>query len=193
MSDSATRRTFLQVAGSTGAAWLLADVVLVRDALAHAIKQRTLPPPYAFEALTAAQAADLEAVAMRVIPSDDTPGAREAGVIHFIDRALTTFNANQKPVFDEGLADLNRRTRDRWPGVASFAALQPARQDELLRSIEQTPFFQSARFAVLAGMFSDPSYGGNRDYVGWALLGHVHQPAFQPPFGWYDAEANRGG
>jgi gluconate 2-dehydrogenase gamma chain len=193
MSDSATRRAFLQAAGSAGAAWLLADVVLVRDAFAHALRQRTLPPPYPFEALTAAQAADLEAVAMRIIPSDDTPGAREAGVVHFIDRALATFNADQKPVFEEGLADLNRRTRERARGIASFAALQPERQDELLRSIEQTPFFQSARFAVLAGMFSDPSYGGNRDYVGWSLLEHVHQPGFQPPFGYYDAESNRGG
>lgn len=193
MSDNATRRSFLQAASTAGAVWLLADVVLVRDAIAHAIRQRTLPPPHRFEALTAAQAADLEAVAARIIPSDDTPGAREAGVIHFIDRALATFNAGQKPVFDEGLADLNRRTRQKWRDIPSFAALDVARQDELLRSVEQTPFFQGVRFAVLSGMFADPSYGGNRDYAGWTLLGHVHQPAFQPPFGWYDAQENRRG
>ena len=56
---------------------------------------RTPPSQAAGEAtlsfLTAAEAADVEAVAAQIIPTDDTPGAREAGVVHFIDRALATF------------------------------------------------------------------------------------------------------
>ena len=35
-------------------------------------------------------AAEIEAIAARIIPSDATPGAREAGVVYFIDRALST-------------------------------------------------------------------------------------------------------
>ena len=41
--------------------------------------------------LSAAEAADVEAVAAQIIPTDDSPGAREAGVVYFIDRALATF------------------------------------------------------------------------------------------------------
>ena len=41
--------------------------------------------------LSAAEAADIEAVAAQIIPTDDSPGAREAGVVYFIDRALATF------------------------------------------------------------------------------------------------------
>ena len=37
------------------------------------------------------EAADVEAVAAQIIPTDDSPGAREAGVVYFIDRALATF------------------------------------------------------------------------------------------------------
>jgi gluconate 2-dehydrogenase gamma chain len=191
LTDPASRREFLRAAGATGAAWLLADLVVLEDAFAHATRRRNADPPHRFEALTAEQAADLEAVCSRILPSDGSPGAKEAGVIHFIDRSLATFNASQKPLFDEGIANLNRRAAQRWPGTAAFAALTPERQDQLLRAIENEPFFQAARFATLVGMFADPSWGGNRDYVGFTLLGIDHQPIYQPPFGWYDAEANR--
>ena len=37
-------------------------------------------------------------------------------------------------------------------------------------------------------MFSLPEYGGNRDGVGWKLLGFEDQHVFQPPFGYYDRD-----
>jgi hypothetical protein len=45
----------------------------------------------------------------------------------------------------------------------------------------------------VAGVFSDPSYGGNRDHAGFTLIGMEHAAAYQPPFGWYDAEYAKGG
>jgi gluconate 2-dehydrogenase gamma chain len=186
LDDIASRRTFLQAAGSAGALWLLAEAALAREALAHAVRQRALPAPR-FETLRADQAAGLETVAMRIFPSDGTPGAKEAGVIHFIDRALSTFAANQKALLEEGIADLDRRAAAKWPGTSSFATLPAERQDELLREIEATPFFQALRFLTIAGMFSLPDWGGNAENTGWTLLGQDHQPFYQPPFGWYDA------
>jgi gluconate 2-dehydrogenase gamma chain len=79
------------------------------------------------------------------------------------------------------------------PGATSFATLTPAEQDAVLHEIEQTPFFQTVRFHTIVGTFAVPTYGGNRDYAGWHMLGFEHQPAFQPPFGFYDAEVNRRG
>jgi gluconate 2-dehydrogenase gamma chain len=193
MTDQVTRRAFLAAAGAAGAVWLTADPDLVQAAVAHARKAVASPPPYRFDALTAAQAADLEAVTMRILPSDGTPGAKEAGVIHFMDKSLATFAADQKPQVVAGLDDLNKRVKAKWPGTASFAALTAAQQDELLKTIEQTPFFGQIRFITVAGMFANPSYGGNQDQAGWKLLGFEAHGIYQPPFGYYDAEVMKGG
>ncbi len=169
MSDQVTRRAFLAAAGAAGAAWLVADPDLLHAALVHGRRTVALPPPYRFDALTAAQAADLGAITMRIFPSDGTPGAKEAGVIHFIDKALSTFGAPQKDFVVGGLADLNQKVTAKWPGQASFSALSPEQQDEMLKTIEKTPFFGQTRFATVVGMFGNPSYGGNTGEVGWKL------------------------
>ena len=192
-ADQLSRRAFLAAAGAAGAAWLAVDAETLQAALVHARRTVALPPPYRFDALTAAQALDLEAVAMRIFPSDGTPGAKEAGVIHFIDKALSTFAAPQKDDVLKGLEDLNQRAGAKWPGTTSFAALAAGQQDELLKEIEKTPFFGQTRFATIVGMFGNPSYGGNQDQVGWKLLGFEAHGIYQPPFGWYDAEAAKGG
>jgi hypothetical protein len=57
-----------------------------------------------------------------------------------------------------------------------------------LTSIEQTPFFNTTRLLTLLGMFSLPEYGGNRDGVGWKLIGFEDAHVFQPPFGYYDRD-----
>ena len=193
MQDRLSRRTFLAAAGAAGAAWLVADPALVHAALEHARQTAATPPPYRFAALTSAEAAGLEAIAMRILPSDETPGAKEAGVIHFMDKALATYAAERKAPVLAGLADLDKRARARWPGTASFAALTPARQDELLKTREKSEFFKEMRDASVIGMFANPSYGGNQNQVGWKLLGFQAHGVYQPPFGYYDAEARKGG
>ena len=193
MSDQVSRRAFLAAAGAVGATWLFADPAQLQAALAHARKTVLQPPPYRFDVLTPAQAADLEAICMRIFPSDGTPGAKEAGVILFIDKSLATFAAPQKDFMLGALTDLNKKVAAKWPGTTSFSALTPAQQDEYLKSIEQTPFFGQTRFASCVGMFGNPSYGGNQGEVGWKLLGFESHGIYQPPFGYYDAEARKGG
>ena len=164
----------------------------VEDALAWATEQATTGKTAALKALTPAQATVVDAVAARIIPAvDGRPGAREAGVVYFVDRALATFNAEQKTLYADGVADLNRRAAAAHTGAASFAALTPAQQDALLHEIEQTPFFQTARFDTIVGTFGHPDWGGNRNHAGWRLLGFEHRPVFEPPFGFYDADVNR--
>lgn len=193
MSDQVTRRGFLAAASAAGSAWLLADPALVQAALAHARHAVAAPSAVRFDVLTSAQAADLEAICVRIFPSDGTPGAKEAGVIHFIDRSLATFAAPQKEFMVNALADVNKKVAAKWPGTSSFVALPAERQDEYLKSIERTPFFGQTRFAACVGMFGSPSYGGNEGEVGWKLLGFQSHGIYQPPFGYYDAEAQRGG
>ena len=193
--DLLNRRTFLRAAVAAGAAWTAADLLAVEDALAWAADQTARQGSGGgFAALSAADAEAIDALTARIIPSvDGRPGAHEAGVVFFIDKALATFNAGQKKTYADGVRDLNRRASSKWKGSETFAKLTPAQQDELLREIEKTPFFQAARFDTIVGTFALPTWGGNRDYVGWHMLGLDHQPRFQPPFGEYDAEVNRRG
>ncbi len=192
MMDMHSRRAFLRAAMTAGVAWAAADLAQVEDALAWAAQRPATGQPQA-SALTSAQAATVEALVARIIPAvDGRPGAREVGAARFIERALATFNAGQRRAYADGLADLDRRAAAAEPGAAGFAVLQPARQDDLLRQIEQTPFFQMVRFDTIVGTFALPTYGGNDAHAGWHMIGFEHQPRFQPPFGYYDAQAGRG-
>jgi gluconate 2-dehydrogenase gamma chain len=190
MSDSFSRREFVVVAGSLGAVWLLADAAERREAVAHAAHQAGQAQP-TLTVLTREQAAEIEAFASRIIPTDDTPGAREAGVVYFIDRGLTTWAKDQLPAFTEGLDKLRRDVEAKFRGQTRLSALTPAQQDEVLRSIEQTSFFGLMRYATIAGMFSLPSHGGNRGFAGWKLVGQESALEFKAPFGWYDTPGNR--
>ena len=136
--------------------------------------------------LSAAEAADVEAVASQIVPSDDTPGAREAGVVYFIDRSLATFFARLAGDYRAQLAAFQAAFRQRHPSAGSFASLPSERQLEYLKEIDQTPFFTTTRLLTLLGMFSLPVYGGNRNGAGWKLLGFEDAHLFGAPFGYYD-------
>ncbi len=186
-----TRREFIaDSAGALGGAWLWLRLpsfgllaACARDAA------RTEAPP---QALTPDEFATLRAVAARLLPSDEaSPGAEEAGAAWFVDAALTThFPALLEPV--RGLlssVDERARVQD----AARFARLDAARQDALLRDVETDPGFGPTRTLVLAGVFSDPVHGGNRNSAAEQILGYRHEGVYQPPFGYYDAEAGRSG
>jgi gluconate 2-dehydrogenase gamma chain len=138
--------------------------------------------------LSAAEAADIEAVSSQIIPTDDSPGAREAGVVYFIDRALATFLSQLAGDYRAQLAAFQAAFHERRPSAASFASLASDQQVEYLKRIDQTPFFNTTRLLTLLGMFSLPTYGGNRDGVGWKLLGFEDAHVFRPPFGHYDRD-----
>lgn len=184
MLDLHDRRSFLRAAAA-GALWAAADLLDVEAALAWAGAQKGKQADAAFSVLTAAQGKALDAMTSRIIPAvDGRPGAHDAGVVYFIDKALATFNAAQKDLYVEGVRHL-----DEQAGTSTFAALAAPQQDDILRAVERSPFFQAVRFDTIVGMFALPTWNGNRAYAGWHMLGLEHQPQFQPPFGYYDAEA----
>lgn len=146
----------------------------------------------AFTALTEEEAQEFHAIAARIIPTDETPGATEAGVIYFIDNVLGNDREAEHEVLREGMRELQVAAAVNY-NASYFHELEAEQQDQLLREVEQTPFFGTMRFLTIAGMFSLPEYGGNRDKVGYQLIGFVDQHAWQPPFGYYDADyAERG-
>src|SRR5206468_4830633 len=84
LHDPTSRRDFLAASGvALATLWLTADPEEVRASLNHAAHAAASPTSIALEALSPEQAADVEAIAEQIIPTDDTPGAREAHVINF--------------------------------------------------------------------------------------------------------------
>ncbi len=137
-------------------------------------------------------AAEIEALAAQIIPSDETPGAREAGVIYFIDRALATFEEDKRELYRKGLAALQAKRAEMYPGSRDIAGLAPEQQQALLRAVEKTEFFEQLRMHTILGFLGSPTYGGNRNRVGWKLIGFEDRASFEPPFGYYDSHAGEG-
>jgi gluconate 2-dehydrogenase gamma chain len=124
----------------------------------------------------------LRAVVARLIPADATgPGAVEAGAVAYIDRALAGALSASRETYRRGLAALDRYARSSRGGP--FRTLSPTDQDSVLVDVETGAATEgagfdgsSAAFVALVrahtwqGMFGDPFYGGNRDFIGWDLL-----------------------
>ena len=83
MQDALSRRSFL-VSGVTGlsTAWVAANWPAALAAAQHARASTQSGVPPKFEFFTPEQAAEIDALTACIIPSDETPGAREAGVVY---------------------------------------------------------------------------------------------------------------
>jgi gluconate 2-dehydrogenase gamma chain len=174
------------------------------------------------------QRATVAAAMARMIPTDDAPGAREAGTIDFLDRYLSgvgyvfakpdgsgfeTLEGKQAWAWEQrinalrdtyvaGIAELDDLSRTRFD--AEFVALTGDQQDRVLTELEQPAQEQEEQVAddlvraawtppepalqqsvieiglgfvpLLAlhtrqGFYADPIYGGNRERVGWDVIG----------------------
>jgi gluconate 2-dehydrogenase gamma chain len=171
--------------GSLGSlAW--ASIAAAREHAHEAVLKRNAVE---FEFFDAHNAAEIEAIATQILPSDDGPGAKEAGVIYFIDRALKTFDTDKQEVYRNGLREIEDIRKSLFPQSESIASLSNQQQIELVRSIEKSEFFEVVRTHTVLGFLGNPSYGGNRGKVGWTYIGFEDRMAFEPPFGYYDREA----
>ena len=81
-----SRRAFLRVISGALGAWLTLDLSKVAHAAQEARRAQEAAGEAAIFFLSKAEFADVEAIAAQIIPTDATPGAREAGVALFIDR-----------------------------------------------------------------------------------------------------------
>ena len=187
-----SRRSFLvESLSGIGAAWFATNYAGILATGDYVLEAAQSGRPTTFSFFTPEQAADVEAMAAQIIPADSTPGAREARVVHFIDRALTTFEAERKPDYVTGLAELQAQTRQLFPAATRFSALNSGQQIQVLTAIERTPFFNLVRTHTISGFFASPIHGGNADKAGWKLVSYDDSLKFTPPFGYYDARPSR--
>jgi gluconate 2-dehydrogenase gamma chain len=83
--------------------------------------------------------------------------------------------------YREALAALDRACKAKYVGKA-FAELPDSDMDAVLKGLESgdlkldgvdgKSFFEQAVKDVQMGFFADPIYGGNRDMVGWKMIGY---------------------
>jgi gluconate 2-dehydrogenase gamma chain len=136
----------------------------------------------ALESLSASQAATVNAVVARFIPTDaNGPGATEGRVGVYIDRALGGALSFYKQTYDNGLDQVDDYAQRRFG--ATFVDLPGTQQDAILTSMQTgkaagfEPDGGSSFFALLLqhssqGMFGDPHWGGNYNFAGWDLIGY---------------------
>ncbi len=174
--------------------------------------------------------AAIEAAAARIVPSDEGPGAREAGVIEYIEGLLATddvdtdvsprekkeyanfvlgsmggrteeqqatlfklngLGSRHRQAYRDGVVELDRLAAGLRSG-ADFCGLDDAGQDQVLGILDERndPFFTLLLTHTMEGFYGHPRHGGNKDRVGWQVLGYPG-PSFphgnESPYGWYDA------
>ncbi len=186
-----SRRQFLQSAGSlSGIAYLrFTGPALVGIAQAASAANSESAP---YRVLGGAEAADLKAIAARIIPTTDTPGATEAGVIHFFDNAFADEMSDQLDAARAGLAEFNVAFKNAVPSSGRFPDVDADAQDAFLHTQDTSEFFALVRLMTIYGFFSMNHYGGNNNHVGWDLIGFEgHHGAWTYPFGYYDAEHSK--
>jgi hypothetical protein len=144
-------------------------------------------------ALTPKQAQLVEAIAGRIFPTTETPGAVEAGAVYYIDRALAGPYQHFVGTYRRGLRAIEKHSKSEFGH--SFVELPEERRDAVLSDLEAgklkdlhhgAEFFDLLRCHILEGVFGEPSYGGNREMIGWRLVGFPGQQ-----FGYPDTYINR--
>jgi gluconate 2-dehydrogenase gamma chain len=201
-----SRRAFL--VGAAVGAGAVAGATFVPDALSQTHEQRTTATAPAADAhasgpghgafLNDEDAATIAAFTDRLMPgAPGMPGARDAGVLNYIDLALSGAYADLQDFYRRGLAALDAHCRTTYK--APFVQLAAAQQDEVITALadgktsgftwpSQQAFFNTLRTHTMEGMFADPIYGGNKDFAGWRLVGF---PGAQPEFSRADMESRQ--
>jgi gluconate 2-dehydrogenase gamma chain len=156
---------------------------------------------------TVQEAKVVMAASERIFPADESgPGATQASVLVYIDRQLAgpygtdKYRYRGEPFFDSvpehGYQGREKPQQTYRAGIASlgadFLALESAKQDERLKAIEKSCFFQLLRQHTIEGLFCDPMHGGNADLIGWQMLGYPGpQMSYRGVIGEYNGVAYR--
>ena len=193
-----SRRDLLRTAGAAGAAALIPDAVgaVTEDTPSNASPAATTEPAGSLAPsatapltagpltnLTASETEILSAMVDRLIPTDELgPGALDAGVLQYIDRALSEAESDAADEYRSGLAALDAYSR--YTRGGPFVDLSTVDQDSVLIDVQlgaatgagvgfqgsSGSFFNMVKSHTWQGMFGDPKYGGNVGFAGWDLV-----------------------
>lgn len=198
-SKGLSRRSFLSnTARATGGVVTLG--VLSRAGVLDA--QEDVPYEHAWQNLDAHQGRTVDALTRMIMPSDDNgPGAAEARVVVYIDRALGAHRADYRESYTAGLDAFDRYCRDTLE--SGFVDLSARDRRRALMGIDRArsprawpqdapmgarDFLRMVATHTMEGMFCDPVYGGNYRETGWKLIRFPGRAPFgyDPPFSEFD-------
>ncbi|MXX62785.1 MAG: gluconate 2-dehydrogenase subunit 3 family protein [Holophagales bacterium] len=191
-AETLGRRRALQVIGGAAALPFLPAELFANPHIAHLHlhpQQETGGEPQPLAVLTEHQGATLNAIAERILPTTDTPGAGDAGIPAFVDRLLEGWLPDAAR--DHLLAELDRfdaRARESHPEVGGFVDLEDQAQDELLTEaqdealarrdgrafsrnvnrLHEQPFFDLVKWLTLFGYYT--SEAGMKSELGYRIV-----------------------
>lgn len=161
------RRDFIRAAGlAFGSVWLFPACLKQRDA---------------FRFFTSQEAKCIMAVCEQIIPTDEFPGATDAGVIHYIDRQLSGVFHYDQQTYREGVRSLQSYSMANYH--AAFELLSADNQIMILKAMEAnqmsetewkdgrpSEFFNLVLAHSMQGFYGSPIHGGNKDYLSFEML-----------------------
>ncbi len=124
----------------------------------------------------------LEAVAEQIVPTDEWPGGRDAGVVNFIRTQLEGPYRRFRDDYRKGLEAMTGTCLARYQ--KRFETLSWDEQTSFLKEMESgrlddgpwkggfsRRFFEMLRSHSLEGYYGSPRHGGNKNYVSYKMIG----------------------
>jgi gluconate 2-dehydrogenase gamma chain len=177
------RREFIELSAKSLGGLLIYS--LVGEPIVVNAQEGTVKVPLRF--FTEQEAKVVVAACDRIFPADESgPGATQANAMVYIDHQLAgpygtdKYRYTQPPFVDSvpehGYQGKENPQETYRAGIqklgADFVKLDGAKQDERLKAMEKSHFFQMLRQHTIEGMFCDPMHGGNANLIGWQLIGY---------------------
>lgn len=197
------RREFIELSADTLGGLLIYSLAGMPEVVSA--RQGRIRVPLRF--FTAREAMVVVAACERIFPADESgPGATQAGAMVYIDRQLAgpygtdKYRYTKAPFAEsapgpgyQGKETPRETYRTGIPKLGGdFAAVDGGTQDQRLKALERTHFFQLLRQHTIEGMFCDPMHGGNAGLIGWQLLGYPGpQMSYRAEMGKYNGVAYR--
>jgi len=199
------RREFIELSAKSIGGLLIFS--LAGEPIIMNAQEGTVKVPLRF--FTEQEAKVVVAACERIFPATSAtgPGAAQAGAMVYIDRQLagpygTDKNRYTQEPFIESVDQDNGYQGKETPretyraGIqklgADFVELDGTKQDERLKAMEKSHFFQLLRQHTIEGMFCDPMHGGNANLIGWQMIGYRGpQMSYRAMLGKYNGIAYR--
>ena len=187
-ADRIPRRQALRVIGGAAALPLLPEELFANPHLAHVHlhQQKPAGEPAPLTVLTEHQARTLSAIAERILPTTDTPGAGDAEIPGFVDRLLAGWLPDAAR--DHLLAELDSFDARARENGGPFVDLSDTGKDELLTEaqdealaqrdgrgfsrnpnrLHEQPFFDLVKWLTLFGYYT--SEAGMKSELGYRIV-----------------------
>jgi gluconate 2-dehydrogenase gamma chain len=117
----------------------------------------------------------------QIIPKDESPGATDAGVIHYIDRQLSGVFHYDQEAYRNGIQNLQAYCNVKYG--KTFESINSEDQINILKILESNQlnekewtgskprdFFNLVRSHTMQGFYGSPIHGGNKDYMSFEML-----------------------